>query len=76
MNLPQWTAIREYVAAEINLAHARMRMLELRSRLNTNERGLGPQIAELSQLIKALEEQSTRMETAVRESLTEIGTAR
>lgn len=48
MNLSMWTAMREYIAAEVRLGIARHACASPES-------------------ISALEEQSTRMETAVRE---------
>lgn len=57
MNLSLWTSIREYVDAEIKLAIARY---DYHVHAMTPKRG---------EQIAALEEQSTRMETAVREML-------
>jgi len=58
MNLPLWSAIREYIDAEIKLAFARYHA-DLTGYRTKSE----------SQRIEALEAQSTRMETAVREML-------
>jgi hypothetical protein len=60
MNLTIWTGIREYVSAEIKLAHARR---DLHAATTDEE------IAECAAKVRTLEEASTAMETLVRESL-------
>lgn len=56
MNLSMWTAIREYIAAEIQLTLARARSTD-----PSND-----------SRVRSLEEQSTRMETSVREHVARL----
>jgi hypothetical protein len=72
MDRATWTNVREYVQAEVKLAIAQHIMGRLRDKLNTDTPGLGPAIAEQRRTIDALQEQVTRMETAVREALPEM----
>lgn len=61
MNKVTWPAIREYIAAEVALAVCRHE--RLRHNLDAVERRAW------DEQIRKLEEQSTRMETEVREAL-------
>lgn len=61
MNAALWPAVREYITAEVRLAILRARIEERRGQSMAHER----------KEISELEEQVTRMETAVREGLAE-----
>lgn len=64
MNLPLWSAIREYIAAEIKLSHLRPHREQVRTAEFFDYR---PQTLEaLDASIAESEAQSTRMETEVR----------
>jgi hypothetical protein len=65
MNLTVWTGIREYVAAEIRLSLARYQLFLLHDQAIRHNQSAD----ELRAEIATLEEQSTRMETSVREAL-------
>ena len=66
MKLSDWPLIREYITAEIQLAHLR----NIQRERNTSYRKSEP--AELKEAIAKLEEQVTRMDNAIRsESPTE-----
>lgn len=63
MNLTLWTGIREYIDAEIKLAFARQDLAFASAAGNDED------VRRAAERVRGLENQSTRMETSVREAL-------
>jgi hypothetical protein len=64
MNVQMWTAIREYVAAEIELSHVRRNRERVRCAAYIDNRDI--QLKASDERIAELEAQSTRMDSEVR----------